>query len=331
MEHLKQVNGGQTLLIFTFAIVAIVGAMALGTDVTMLYYNSIQLQKASDAAASAGASYLPDNPSTAVTTAKSYALNNGIKSSEITSNSVGAGNTTITVQLQRTVPYYFARVLGLTTGTVTASATSGPQSPPSTVNAPAKSSIPSGGDNNGNNGVYCSNTGDCSLLPIGLDSHTTYTKGTVVALQQGELGAGNWDLLALGSPGANALRSNIATGYNGMVSVGDWVTTKPGKNVGPVDQGFQDRIDLANTTDPSSTHSSHKLTNPRVVVLPVVDWTTAKGRSSVKVTAFATLWIDSYNKGQVNAYFIDQVIANTFGDPSVTSTFGGKGIPILLK
>jgi Flp pilus assembly protein TadG len=327
---MKKLSRGQTAVIMGLAIPILVGAVALGTDIAMLYLNYIQLQKAADAAALAGANYLPDNAQTATSTAQAFAVNNGVKVSEITSNSVGANNASITVSLRRTVPYYFARVLGLTNGVVSVSATSGPQYPPNTVNAPSKSAIPPGGDNNGNNGITCSNTGSCGLLPFGLDSHTTYTDGAAINLQQGQVGPGNWDLLALGGTGGNNLRTNIANGYNGMITVGDWITTEPGKKVGPVDQGIQDRLDLAASVDPSGTYSSHKLTNPRMVILPVVNWTGQNGRKQVQVTAFASFWIDSYSGGQVSGHFISQVIPNSYGDPNAPY-FGAKGSPILLK
>src|SRR5260370_33129989 len=42
----------------TFAIATLLGAMALGTDVAVMYFNWMQLQKGADAAALAGAGWL---------------------------------------------------------------------------------------------------------------------------------------------------------------------------------------------------------------------------------------------------------------------------------
>ena len=288
------------------------------------------MQKAADSAALAGANYLPDNPSQAQATATQFAESNGIKASEIVSTTVSADSLSISIKLQRTVPYFVARVLGLTTGVVTTSATATPQFPPSTLNATTPGQVPSGGDDNGANGGTCAAIGSCDLIPIGLDKNTVYSDGESITLQQGELGPGNWDLLALGGVGGNNLRTNIANGYNSMVSVGDWVTTEPGKKVGPVDQGFQDRLDAAASVDPSGTYCSHSLNDPRVLVLPVVDWEDQNGRSSVEVTAFATVWLDSYSSGQVMVNFISQVAANSYGSPSAPY-FGSRGAPILTK
>ena len=322
---------GQTFVVIGIAMVGLLGGVSLGTDVAVLYFNWVQLQKAVDAAALAGASYLPDNPTQAAATANQFATSNGIKAAEIKSTTVAADDLSITMKVQRNVPYFFARVLGLTSATVPASSTAAAQNAPSTVNASTPASIPAGGDNNGNNGSTCASTGSCGVIPIGLDSNTTYADGSQIVLQQGQLGPGNWDLLALGATGGNNLRTNIANGYNGMITVGDWLTTEPGKKVGPVDQGFQDRLDSAASVDPTGTYSSHALTNPRVMILPVVDWEHQNGRSQTQLKAFATVWLDSYNGGKVTVHFISQVIANSFGSASAPLTFGARGAPVVTK
>jgi len=321
---------GQITVIIAMVMPVLVGAIALGADVAIFYFNWVQLQKAADAGVLAGANYLPDNPTTATSTANTYAENDGVAAAEIQSTTVSPDDLTISMTLQRTVPYYFAKVIGLTNGTVSVTASASPQFAPSTVNATSPSQVPPGGDNNGNNGTTCASTGSCGLIPIGLDSHTAYSDGNSITLQQGQIGPGNWDLLALGGVGGNNLRGNIADGYNGMVSVGDWVTTEPGKKVGPVDQGFQDRLTLAQSVDPAGTFSSHTLTDPRVLLVPVVNWQGQNGRSQVQVTAFATLWLDSYSGGQVSVHFISQVIAKSFGDPNAPN-FGSRGHPFLTK
>ena len=327
---MRRKNSGQTIVFVALMLPALLGAVALGTDVTIFYFNWVQLQKAADSAALAGANYLPDNPSQARTVANQLAQSNGVKAGEIVSTAVSVDNLSITIQLQRTVPYFLAKVLGLSNGIVTTAATATPQFPPSTLNAGTPGQVPVGGDNNGGNGGTCTSVGLCGLVPIGLDSNTVYNNGTQITLQQGQLGPGNWDLLALGGTGGANLRSNIANGFNSMITVGDWLTTEPGKKVGPVDQGFQDRLDQASSMDSTGTYASHLVNNPRVLVLPVVDWQHPNGRSSVQVKAFASVWLDTYSKGQVTVHFISQVIANSFGDPSAPY-FGSRGTPILVR
>jgi hypothetical protein len=330
MVRTSKGSKGQTFVIGAVAAVVLVGAVSLGTDVAVRYFNRVQLQKAADAAALAGANWLPDNPSQATTTANQYAQNNGIKAAEITSTSVTPDDLSLSISLQRNVPYYFARVFGLTSANIAVAATAEAPYAPTTVNASTPAHVPSGGDNNGANGGTCATTCSCGLLPIGLDANTVYSDGEALNLQQGQLGPGNWDLLALGATGGANLRTNIANGYNSIVTVGDWLTTEPGKKVDPVDQGFQDRLNCAAITDPSGTYSNHSLTDPRVMVLPVVDWEHQNGRSQVLLKAFASVWLDSYSGGQVSVHFISQVIGNSYGSPSATM-FGARGTPILIK
>jgi Flp pilus assembly protein TadG len=121
---------GQVGVIMTLVLATLIGAVGLCADVGVLYFNWVQLQKAADSAALAGALHLTGIPattdnSTVVATADHYAQLNGIKSAEIVSTTVAGDAKSVTIQLQRTVPYLFARVLGLTNGAVAARATAG--------------------------------------------------------------------------------------------------------------------------------------------------------------------------------------------------------------
>ena len=78
-------SGAQISVLFALAATALVGVMALGADVGVLYYNWGQLQKAADAAALAGAGYLPNDTTTATSTATTYATKNGVLAAEIVS------------------------------------------------------------------------------------------------------------------------------------------------------------------------------------------------------------------------------------------------------
>jgi putative Flp pilus-assembly TadE/G-like protein len=316
---------GQVAPLIAGAFAVLLGAIGLGTDITVHYFNWVQMQKAADSGVLDGANYLPDNSTQAIATAQQFAESNGVVAAEIISTTVAPDNQSISMTVKRTVPYYFVQVLGLTNGTLQVAATASAQPPTKTVGASSSASVSSGTQPAG-----CTNTGDCQVIPIGLDHNTVYSDGSQITLQQGEVGPGNWDLLALGGTGGSNLRTNIAVGYSGLISMGDWITTEPGKKVGPVDQGFQDRLNAAASSDPTGTFSSHTANDPRVLVVPVVDWEHQNGRSQVQVDAFATIWLDSYNKGAVTAHFISQVIPNSFGDPSAPN-FGGRGHPILSK
>jgi uncharacterized membrane protein len=121
-------NRGQIAVIITMIIAKLMGAAALGTDVALNYYNRLQMQKAADGGVLAGANYLPNDPADAQSVAKSYGTENGLLASEITSTTVASDGMSVTLVASRTVPYLFARVLGLNNSQVTVTATAGIQS-----------------------------------------------------------------------------------------------------------------------------------------------------------------------------------------------------------
>src|SRR5260370_41349794 len=147
MRRSERYKRGQMAVVMTFAMATLLGAMALCTDVAVLYYNWVQLQKGADAAALAGAGeYGPQTPpaptcqwsaasSPAQNAACDYALKNSIKKSEIQSinapaltlppnSHVPPGGQTVQVLVKRAdIPIYFGRVLGLTKPTASAVAT----------------------------------------------------------------------------------------------------------------------------------------------------------------------------------------------------------------
>lgn len=160
----------QILVLIALSLTVVLGAMALSTDVGLLYFNWQSLQAAADHGAVAGAGYLPSNPPLAISTANSYAMANGIAADEITSTTVSPDRTSLNIQLRRKVDYHFALLLGLVAGTVSAQATAQIQKVGKTTGA----------------------------TPIGIDYRTAYTSGQVVTLMQGQVGPGNWGPLALG-------------------------------------------------------------------------------------------------------------------------------------
>src|SRR6266851_2423800 len=143
---------GQIAVVMTFAIATLLGAMALGTDVAVMYFNWVQLQKGADAAALAGAFYLiPANStqypldSAAVTVAGcsswfddaqkaacTYAYKNNMavdsNNLKIVENSpslpAAAPTPNIQVWVNRpNLPYMFGKVIGLSSYAVSAKAT----------------------------------------------------------------------------------------------------------------------------------------------------------------------------------------------------------------
>ncbi|MGH7865319.1 MAG: TadE/TadG family type IV pilus assembly protein [Candidatus Binataceae bacterium] len=272
---------GQTSILLAILLPSLVGAIALGVDISVFYFNWAKLQRAADAAALAGAAHLPSDTAAATSAATSYATLNSIAGSEIALNQIAGDHLSMTVQFSRTVPYYFAKVLGLSSGIVVARATA-------TVKTAGAAR---------------------HVIPIGVQHNTVYTYGQQLTLNTG-VAPGNWHPLALGGNGASVYGNNIVNGYQGVIHVGDMLPTETGVMTGPTKSSFDTRIAAGLSQFPSDTFSNHSLNNPRVVVAPMVDFAGINGSSQVPVKGFAVLWLSSVaSSGKaITAYFIKQTV-----------------------
>ncbi|HVB80979.1 MAG TPA: pilus assembly protein TadG-related protein [Candidatus Binataceae bacterium] len=280
----KRSQRAQILVLLAMSMPVLIGAMAMSADVGVLYFNWQALQTAADSGAVAGASYLPSNPAQAISTANSYVSKNGIRAGEITSTTVSSDHNSLNIQLQRKVPYSFALLLGLVTGTVSAQATAQIQ-------------------------TVGSATG---VTPVAIDYRQPYLAGQTVALTEGQVGPGNWGPLALGATGASVFQQNVEYGYQGSTAVGDWLATETGQMAGPTSSAFNFRINEGLSQDPGGTFSSHTLSDPRVLIVPMVNFSGINGSSQVPVMGFAALWlVSANNQNNIVTYFISQVAAGS--------------------
>jgi putative Flp pilus-assembly TadE/G-like protein len=300
MKSHSKFSRGQTAALLTMVLATLLGALSLGTDVMMIYYHWMHLQKGADAAALAGASqlllpeYAPKPPdaspgcaSSPLTTrvACNYAVTNGAKPSEVTVNvpavnppkSVPAGAPTIQVILNRVdIPVYFLRVLGRRT-------------PYSAVAAATAALTPINSVHNG-------------LFPAGMPPKPNGqdpTYGIVFQLLD-YYSPGNWGWLDIpnqfvGGPdpgsaqksgGANQLATNIVNDCTCDVSIGNWLFTKPGVSWGPVYDAVATRQLNGTTVPPTLTGDE-----PQLVLVPVIDWSTSSPgvASPVKIFGFAEI------------------------------------------
>jgi len=118
MKSFAGCRRGQIAIILTLTIPALVGAVAIATDIAILYSDCARAQQAADAAVLAGARYLPSNPSSAIRTARTCAAFNGVRPDEIVSANVGPDHLSITISISRSVPYLFSKVFGTANGKV---------------------------------------------------------------------------------------------------------------------------------------------------------------------------------------------------------------------
>jgi hypothetical protein len=342
MKKLFGSSRGQIMVVYTIALVALLGAIALCTDVAVMYVNWQQLQKAADAAALAGAGYLPDQPSAAASTAQTYVGNNGSKTGELTGGTpaVSPNQLSVTVSLGRTVPYYFAQVLGMTNQSINVTATAG---------------------------IKTNGSGTRGLIPLGLscpDGATSgncvdnkgnpdYIVGTTYNMKQDQSQtslSGNWGALSLGANGASQYQLNLELGYNGPTE--DAYATKPGNVVGPTQTGISERVTAGVGADPSiaanvapcSSPSSCATAmpslqyDPRLVVVPLIDYSGGKGGKNgngnkagtgLPVVGYALMWLlgTSGNNATVNAVYLGSTPTPATGGSSVAD-FGTQS-PIL--
>jgi hypothetical protein len=306
---------GQALFIVILALPVIVGALTLVMDVGNLYYNQVSMQVAADSGVLAGALYLPSYPSQAVSVAQDYAQRNGIKAGEIVSCTVSPDNKTVLITTSRNLPCFFCRVLG--EGTAHADT------------APSTETTSGTGIKVGASALIVPIKAATGVVPIGLNSGTDLNFGNVVQLKQGQVGPGNWSPLALGGTGADNYRTNVQNGYPGSISVGDSLQTETGNMVGPTNQAFQDRISRGNNQFSTGTFQNHDLNDPRVMLIPIVDFSNINGSSQVPMKGFAMMWIVSVSgQGTITCYFIQQSVPNAQPDPTSTASTGAT-TPIL--
>ncbi|HZO81409.1 MAG TPA: Tad domain-containing protein [Candidatus Binataceae bacterium] len=298
---------GQAMFLITAALPAIIGSLTLVLDVGDFYYNQTGLQTAADTAVLAGATFLPADAAAAESAARDYVTRNGVKSDEITSVSVASGNKSISMSVARTMPCYFCVLLGMANADARSAVT---------LHASATAAAQAVRSANG-------------AVPLGVDYQTSYTYGTQMVLKSGQVGPGNWGPLAFGGTGASNYQSNVQNGYSGAVSIGDMVQTEPGNIVGPTRTAVQYRLSMGQNQYSTGTFQSHDPNDPRIMLIPLMDFAGANGRSSVQVMGFAVVWVSSIDSnGAITCYFIQQSVPSAKPDSSLTS--GGATTPTLI-
>lgn len=124
----KRRERGQALVLFVLGLAVLLGFTAMSVDVGLFLHQRRDLQNDADAAALAGAAYLPD-ASLATLKAQEWAGKNFDDGDEVIKSievfSYREPNDRITVTTEQEVSFVFARALGLTSDTMGASATAG--------------------------------------------------------------------------------------------------------------------------------------------------------------------------------------------------------------
>jgi Putative Flp pilus-assembly TadE/G-like len=343
MSSRRMPNRGQIAIVFTLVIASLIGVMALGSDVGVLYYNSIQLQKAADAAALAGAGYFgPNNPPTptcswgsnAQNAACDYVVSNGIAKGYITDinspatgvASVPAGAQSVQVKLKRTdIPVFFGRLIGLSNLAAIGNATAIGPMPIQTLTR--------------------------GLFPVGVQYPATMSYGTNYTLSEkssGQFGPGNWGWLnfpqcsPIGSTppavshggGVPNLTANVTNGSTCAYSVGSTITPETGAKGNSTQPANAINARIGSGNPPPTDPNQISISDPQLVIVPLVDWNNNNGQSStVQVKGFAAFWLMSLT-GQgaaitLTGQFVKAV--DNYGIGGTGTSWGAFSAPVLVQ
>jgi Flp pilus assembly protein TadG len=303
-------ESGQALVLNVLALAVLLGAAAFAIDVGSWYQTKRHDQAIADAAALAGAQALPGDAGQATTLALDYASKNGfnLPASDVAVTSGLASNDTINVTFTHPAPTFFARVLGINSVTIGASAS-------------ARSDIP---------GVAR------WVAPIAVNrlhamlqcTPPPCTGATQINLadlkQSGSAdAAGNFSLLDLtgsstGNVGNSTLAAWMDNGYDQAMPLGIY-TGAPGAdfNSGPFDAALSDRI-------------GSEVLFP-VYMPPVVQ---SGANANFNVVGWVGFWITGYsthgNGGVVYGHF-DRFIAQGLEavDPNSQPDLGARTIQLI--
>ena len=292
----KMITGasGNVAVIVTLAMVAMLGATALVTDVGSAYMAKDKLLNALDAGALAGVENIFQGQSAATAAAVSFVNTNGESVDQVVVNT-----TADTVDLYRTIriPLAFAKVLGFSNVTYQAH-----------VQATA--------------GTLVSGTG---FVPLGVQEQTfTYGQEYTLSASAGEGEDGNYGYLALGGNGACVFGQNLMYGYSGVLHVGDQVDTEPGVMAGPVANAINYRLQSSG----SCSFATATENCPRVMLLPIISSGAENGRSLVTIVGFAAFYLDGLqgNGGhqEIVGRFMQMVVPGTVGQGMNFGLYGVK-------
>ncbi len=121
----RESQRGQVLALFVLMSFVIIGMVAVVADVSWWWANSLRVQRAADAAALAGAIYLPGSPATAFSAARAEAAKNGYRDGAgtvITPAQDTSNPRRLNVTITTPVNTFFARIFGMSQIDVTESA-----------------------------------------------------------------------------------------------------------------------------------------------------------------------------------------------------------------
>lgn len=291
---------GSAIVIVLMSLVILLGSSALVMDYGMMAVTRRNLVNAADAAALAGAQELIQNPGdreAARNAALEYALNNGVDPSQV---EVEVEDYQVRVQVSKPVPFTFARVLGFSSGTVSAEATAA-------------------------TGAVTAMTGIAPLANV----DQPLIKGQeyqlkIFSASDPTFGPGNFGALALGGRGSQNYEKNLRDGYEGQIKIGDFLETETGNMSNPTRRAFDDRVSRCTS---GCTFDNFTPNCPLILYMPIIRQPDGQGRQEVEVVGFAAFFLNKdAPPGQGNESIIKGWFIDTVAPGQITPGASGYGV-----
>jgi hypothetical protein len=324
-----------------------------------MYFNWVQLQKAADAAALAGAGWLVPSGNTPGPVAAAcaswrdvpsqqactYAFNNGMtidaNNLKISNPGLAAPAPTPNIQVwvnRSNLPYIFGKVIGLNTYNVSAkaTATNEPGGNCSSCNLfPILYECKK--DLNGKCLPCNALTGACPGMSDQYGAHLTF--GWKFSSVNGTGSNGNWSWLDVGQGrGGSQLQTAVSGGYLASnLSVGSPITTDPGVDTGNVNAGWNARMAAHNSMPgavspdtmctPGNPSPKIPTGDPLLVTIPVADLSGSgcSGRCTIPIMGFAEIYLTGLTKSvpgpnwQLTGCVVNEPTPKLGGDPNAPS------------
>ena len=318
MKAILSKSRGQITVLYAGIAAVLIGAIALGSDVAVMYMDWQQMQKTADAAAIAGGNYLAGytftgtpgtgcdtQPDAATKAACTYAVNNGLPASNVTLTEP----TISTIQVvahKDTQPYFFGKVLGLDTYAVSATAAAQAGGP---IGIVKQGLFPVG--------LQC--TSPCSLSSLDPGQSVSFGAKFV-----GGLAPGNWQWLnPTGGTGGgdSALAAAILNGSPYLFSLSppnNVIDSEPGNkgNSTQVQTNLATRLaSCPAITDPCSGGGNPNDIppgDPCLVVVPAVDYHGCTGNCGLTIEGFAMIYLEGTSTGtHIDGCFVKAITADS--------------------
>jgi hypothetical protein len=294
-KNMKRAKGS-VLVLVTLVLVVLIGMSALVIDGGMIFTARNQLQSAADSAALAGAAFLIINRGEATRKAVAFgSLNKCINEPVVlkAANVTFPDDSQIRIDATHSVDLYFARVFGMRSADITATAVAGL--------------------------TGLRKTGEVKPWAI---PDLNYVLGEQVTIKAGELGAEaapagffypvDFPPLNKGTPitGGSAYSDNIIAGSSVSIEIGDELQVEPGNNVGPTMQGINDLIAMDPTAYWAGDHVAGSIyieySSPRICKVPFYDvnFPPDSGRNTVIVIRLGAFFLEGTQGNNVIGRFI---------------------------